>query len=247
MIPSMQVHYINLKRRTDRNDQFLAMNAEIIDCQWKEAVDGSKIQYVDLIRDRVVVEPLEHFTPGAIGNALSHKQLWEQCSAGSSPITVAEDDAVFNRNFVAKSAQVLEKLPTDWDMILWGWNFDSILHLEIMAGLKQTVLHFDSRAFGPRMDDFRNADYEVSPYRMFGAFGHVCYSVTPNGAKRLLECGFPITNDPIFVPGLERYLYNISIDATLNKYYREMNAYVCFPPLVWTENDKGQSDIQSNS
>src|SRR5438876_12271421 len=26
-------------------------------------------------------------------------------------------------------SEVLAKLPPDWDIILWGWNFDSVLHV----------------------------------------------------------------------------------------------------------------------
>lgn len=52
-----------------------------------------------------------------------------------------------------------------------------------------------------------------------------------------------LTTEPVPIPGLRRALPNFGIDVTMNQYYRDLNAYVCFPPLVWTENDKMSSDI----
>jgi len=46
---------------------------------------------------------------------------------------------------------------------------------------------------------------------------------------------------PIQSPGI----HNIGIDATLNSLYRDLNAYVCFPPLVVSPNDRANSTIQT--
>jgi GR25 family glycosyltransferase involved in LPS biosynthesis len=50
-------------------------------------------------------------------------------------LTIAEDDAVFRADFEHEANRVIASLSPDWDMILWGWNFDSILGLEFMKNV----------------------------------------------------------------------------------------------------------------
>jgi hypothetical protein len=150
---------------------------------------------------------------------------------------------VLNRHFAAKAARVLTGLPPDWDILLWGWNFDSILHVEIVPGVSQAVMGFDPRKLGPKVLEFREKDYDVLPLRLLTAFGLVCYSVSPAGAQRLRERCFPLRNETIPIPVGPRRVTNYNIDVAMNKHYRALRAFVCFPPLAWTENDKATSDI----
>jgi GR25 family glycosyltransferase involved in LPS biosynthesis len=224
----MEIGYINLASRPDRDERFHRLNA---------------LQAEDLIRDGVIAEPLNAFTAGALGNALTHKKLWDQCAAATDVLTVAEDDAVFNRYFPEKAPRVIAQLPADWDIILWGWNFDSVLHVGIMGGIREAVMNFDARPLDSRLAEFQAEDYAVQPLRLVNAFGLVSYSVSPAGARRLLAACFPLRKDAIPIPGLNRHLLNISLDATMNKHYRALRSFACFPPLVWTENDKSTSDV----
>ena len=40
-----------------------------------------------------------------------------------------------------------------------------------------------------------------------------------------------------------RSIRTVGIDVTLNSVYRDLNAFICFPPLVVTRNDLSQSTI----
>jgi GR25 family glycosyltransferase involved in LPS biosynthesis len=239
----VEIVYINLTSRPDRNERFLRLNAGVADFRRIAAVVGASFQTADLIRDRVIIESLTAYTPGALGNALSHKKLWEECVASNAVLTLAEDDAAFNRHFASKAQQVFAQLPEDWDIILWGWNFDSVLHVGILNGIREAVMYFDARPLGPRVPEFQAQDYPVQLLPLMNAFGIVSYSVSPAGARRLLAACFPLTNEPIPIPGLNRLLANISLDATMNRHYRTLKSFACFPPLVWTENDKSISDV----
>jgi GR25 family glycosyltransferase involved in LPS biosynthesis len=240
----VQVHYINLEKRKDRNDSFMRVNAALAAFHRVDAVEGARLQVDDLLREGLIQEPLRAYTAGALGNALSHKKMWERCAFGAAPVTVAEDDAVFNRHFAEKAPAVLAMLPPAWDIVLWGWNFDSILHVEVIEGLKQSVMHFDASMLGVRTLEFQEKEYDVLPLRLIGAFGLVCYTVSPKGAQRLGDLCFPLRNEVVPVPGLGRNIINFGIDTMMNKYYRSLQSYASFPPLVWTENDKGTSDVQ---
>ena len=239
----MQVLYINLERRKDRNERFLMTNSAIAEFRRWNAVDGRDLCVEDLVRDDILAGPLRAYTPGALGVAASHRQIWQHCVSSGTPVTVAEDDAIFNRRFADKAARLLAALPSDWDIVLWGWNFDVMLHVDLFEGMEQCVMRFDAARFGPRVCEFQDRDYDVLPMRLIGAYGTVCYSVSPKGAGRLLESCFPLKKERVPIAALRRKLPNTGIDTVMNKYYRKMKSYVSFPPLVWTENDKTTSDI----
>ena len=239
----MEVLYLNLERRKERDEQFRRLNAAIADFRRWNAVDGGRLRTEDLLRERVIAEPLRAYTPGALGCAMSHRSVWEHSVATTAVQTVAEDDAVFNRHFAAKAANVLAALPPDWDVVLWGWNFDAVLHAQVLEGMKQSVMRFDRRRLGSRLSEFQERQYDVLPLRLIAAFGTVCYSVSPKGAQRLIERCFPLKNEKIAVPGMRWSLPNAGIDVVMNKHYGTLKSYVSFPPLVWTENDKASSDI----
>jgi glycosyl transferase, family 25 len=239
----VEIAYINLEARPDRDERFRRFNAGVAEFHRTDAVVGANLRVEELIRDGIIAEPLTAFTAGALVNALTHKKLWEQCAATTDVLTVAEDDAVLNRHFLEKARRVIAQLPPDWDIILWGWNFDSILHVGILGGMREAVMNFDARPLGSRLAEFQAEDYEVQLLRLVNAFGLVSYTISPAGARRLLEACFPLRNHPIPIPGLNRRLLNISLDATMNGHYRALRSFVCFPPLVWTENDKSESDV----
>jgi GR25 family glycosyltransferase involved in LPS biosynthesis len=239
----MDVFYINLARRPDRKERFLRLNRGVARFHRVKAIDGRTVNRRQLMKQGVVREPLEHYTPGALGCALSHKKLWDRCASGTLPLTVAEDDAVFNRCFSEKAAVVVARLSPDWDIILWGWNFDSVLHVGLVKGIPTSIMHFDAASVGERWADFQAQHFEVLPMRLINAFGNVCYSITPQGAQKLCTSCFPLRNELFWVEGLRHNICNFGIDSIMNKYYRNLRAYVCFPPLVWTENDKKTSDV----
>ena len=243
IVKSMKNFYINLERRSDRNDQFLGTNPFLRDFQRLEAVDGKTLSERALLDANLIHEPLKAYTPGALGGALSQKRVWDMCIAENEPFTVAEDDAVFNRSFQEKSANLLKTLRSDWDIVLWGWNFDSILDVQVIEGLRDCILQFDPTPLKQAIATFQTTQTNNVLLRLFGAFGIVCYSISPKGAERLASLCFPLRNEVIHIRGLNRNLHNITLDTLMNKYYRQINAYVCFPPLVWTENDKTVSDI----
>ena len=237
------VRYINLKYREDRNEIFLKRNSGNLSLERIDAVVGKDLSVSDLIRDKLIHEPLQSYSPGALGCAISHKKLWDLAVKQGTPVTVAEDDAIFNRHFCQKASDLLKRLPESWDIILWGWNFDSFFHVEVISKLKQGVMTFDHTALGQRASDFQNVEFNSLLFRLVGAFGTVCYSLSTKGANRLSELCFPLKNEVVNIPGLGKEIPNIGIDTVLNKHYPAVQAFACFPPLVWSDNDKTRSDV----
>jgi GR25 family glycosyltransferase involved in LPS biosynthesis len=237
--------YINLARRTDRNERFLRTNPFLEGFQRFEAVDGTSLRQQALLDAKLIQEPLKTYTPGALGIALSHKRAWDMCISDGQPVTVAEDDAVFNKSFHEKSRDIMMMLKSDWDIVLWGWNFSSILCVQVLEGLRESVMNFESTPLKQDIAIFQATQNNSIPLRLLGAFGLVCYSISSKGAERLTAWCFPLRNEVVTIPGIGRNLTNYGLDVVMNKYFWQLNAYVCFPPLVWTENDQADSDVQT--
>ena len=80
-------------------------------------------------------------------------------------------------------------------------------------------------------------------------YGLVGYSTSPMGAKKIAALIVPIRP---FRCKLPRHniefddieIENVGLDCLLTTLYDRLNAYVCFPPLVLTENDHAKSTIQ---
>jgi len=243
----MDFCYINLPDRPDRNAAFQKLNSHLPLINRVDAAQARDIDIQKLISARVIAGPLPNFSPASLANALSHKRIWDHYAKKSEAVTIAEDDAVFNHHFARKSAQVLAALPSDWDMILWGWNFDAHLDVEILPGLKRCIMVFEGKKLGSKVHDFQRLDCELAPLGVIGAFGTVAYSASPKGLKTLLQNCFPLKHELIHMSCISKAIWNCSLDVTMNKFFPTMKAYVCTPPLVWTENDKSLSDVFPNT
>jgi glycosyl transferase family 25 len=240
----MEICYLNLARRADRDAAFLQFNSHLSNLRRIDAVDGNSLDLERLVREGIMAGPLPGFTQGALGNALSHRMIWEQSIQCGAAVTIAEDDAVFNLHFEPKASRVLSLLPPDWDLIYWGWNFDSGIDVQILEGLRHSVMFFEKGNLGTDIGKFRNLDSEVIPLRLFGAFGTVAYSASAKGAEALLRNCFPLRHENIFAAALQKHVSSCSMDVTMSKYFPVLKAYICIPPLAWTENDKAASDVR---
>lgn len=93
-------------------------------------------------------------------------------------------------------------------------------------------------------ESFKESEAESSLESLLHTFGVHCYSLTPQGAQKLLDfC--PMVQD-IWVDNTK--LTGISypsatIDGAFNAFYPKMKAYIAIAPLSYVVNDKGQSVI----
>jgi len=207
------------------------------------AVDGKTVDRVALL-ERGIVAPDLAYNDGALGSALSQIALWDMAIEEYRLLTICEDDAIFNRAFCATSELLLRELPPDWHLIKWGWNFDSSLWFDMIPGVSYCTGYFDQESLRKRIHSFRLANLHPRSYRLFQAFGNVCYSISPAGAQLLRRECLPLRNTSVYVPGLKAHVGNYCIDVALNSVFEQMNCYVSIPPLVVTRNDHGTSTIQ---
>ena len=245
----MNIYAVNLDRSPERYEEFKAINAPVLAAVVRQsAVDGSTLDTEKLVEhglvDRAV---LRTYTPGALGYALTHLGLWHHAAERGEDITLCDDDAIFNRYFIEASATAVARLQDGWDLILWGWNFDSHLTFELLPNVSFCWSVFDQNAMRQGVSQFIEQEIDLRFFRLLRAFGTPCYSVSPNGARLLQQHCFPLRPMPIYSPILKQIVPNNGIDIMMNQLYSQMRAFVSFPPLVITKNDHRISTVQTGA
>jgi len=241
----MKAYVISLESTPERLAAFNAVNKGITDYSVFPAVDGRRIEEAWLL-SQGHWDGTAPYSTGAMGGAISHFTLWQRVHESGEPATICEDDAILHRQFEEKSAALLGSLGADWDVVYWGWNFDSVLVADI-PNLGRTRMEFNEAEM--RLNAHRYLRSSVSPnlLKLAHAFGTFCYSISPAGARKLLSCMRPLRAMDVFVPGLNRKLRNRSKDVALNAYLKDCNGFVSFPPLALSPNDKTKSTIYPTS
>jgi glycosyl transferase, family 25 len=235
------IRVISLARSPQRRAEFLRRNAHVAS-SFFDAVDGRSLTAGQIESSGAFMPELRAegtYDSHAYGCALSHHRLWMEAAAGTEPLTIAEDDALLRRDFEARSAGVLATLPPGWDIVLWGWNFDSVLQVDPMGGVSPAVMQFDQRQLRNSLDVFQNLQTPVQPMRLQKAFGLLAYTLSPGGAAKLLKLCFPQRPLKVFIPTTNAYLRNVGVDVSTNAVYRQVQAFACFPPLAASPNVRG--------
>lgn len=238
----MHIYVINLDRSEDRMVEFRRTNVHMPDIQRHSAVDGYTLDRDELVRANIVAPDLA-YTAGAMGCALSHIFFWEAAIAQKTQITVCEDDAIFNRSFLSLAPELLESLPSDWDLVMWGWNFDSILLFDLMPGISPCLGTFNEEQMRAALTEFQCASLSPQLFRLLRAFGTVCYTVSEAGANKLVARCVPLRPITVAFPRIHSAFPNNGIDIAMNDAYPDLNAYVSFPPLVVTKNEHAASTV----
>jgi glycosyl transferase family 25 len=212
----MRIVVINLDRSPDRLRRFRETNSHV------DFVRFSAVDAATLGQDAVY------------GCAMSHLTLWRHAISKGEPLTICEDDAIFSHFFEGDAERILAMLPRGWDIILWGWNYDTTLHFYMGPSEFPSLcsVQFDEDQLNLTADQFQGSAMCPPAFRLTGAYGTVCYTISPAGAEKLLE-----NCVALFAP----------LDVMLNEVYARINSFVSFPPLVITKNEHSSSTVQLRS
>jgi GR25 family glycosyltransferase involved in LPS biosynthesis len=235
------LYVISLARTPERWQAFEAANEGGPAYARFDAVDGRKIDPAELIASGMMTAGLG-YTLGAIGCALSHIAFWRACAVADGPVTVCEDDAILHPAFDACAAAAADLRP-DFDLILWGWNFNSVLAGELFDGAP-FAMGFDEAKMRHATAAFCNHRPAPTLLRLHRAFGTLCYTLSPRGAAKLLALCLPLAPARVFFPLLNRESDNTGIDIPMNAAYPKIAAYAAFPPLALTLNVTALSTVE---
>ncbi len=238
------IEVISLKRSKERREKFSKLNSHL-KFSFFDAVDGSKLTDKKIEKTKLF-NPGLGYTLGAYGSAMSHLKLWEKCIKSKKIMTIAEDDSIFRLDFEEKHQEVLEKMPPDWEIILWGWNFDSLLSLNILPNVSPVVVRFYQGNLRRSIEAFQSFQEETKALKLSKCFGLHSYSISPKGAQRFKSLCFPLSGDNVYFPILGT-VKSTGLDNAMNQNYDLSESFCCFPPLAVTKNEWSKSEIQTQT
>ena len=133
---------INLVHRIDRKEFIKAqLQKENIPYKFYNAVDGKQID-IDKLENFIITERGKTFakgqhkkkwgltlTPGAVGCALSHLNLWNSVMSHKD-LVVFEDDINLCENFKGRLHELFREVPDDWELIYLGSHIKPKILLE---------------------------------------------------------------------------------------------------------------------
>jgi glycosyl transferase, family 25 len=239
---------INLTRHPQRFKRFCEQNeAAGLRIERFEAIDGSRVDHARAVADGVITSGAK-YTPGAVGVAMSHRAIWREAIARKRYAIVFEDDAMLRRDLRYVLPPLVSQLPDNWDIMLLGYNTDSILDLKLWDGGIDLRGHFSVEyPTAVQLSAFAASKEPVGMYKLNGAFGLCAYAISPRGAERLISACFPMDKRLIPIPALGRSIFPSGLDTMLNAFFRDVAAYACFTPLVVPFNDPLISSVQQDS
>lgn len=248
----MHIHFINLDRSKDRLAEFKAVNGHLSELTRIPAIEERSIDLEALTRQGLVKDDILSMYPvGSLCHALSELALWNKAIETGQPVTIADDDCIFNLKFDTVAPEVIRSLAPDWDLILWGWNFDLFMIFDMLPGVSHCACQFDEDKLRRNTRQFQEMTISPQAYKLIWAFGMICYTVSPKGALNLKNKCFPLR--PMLVPCPEGIrtpphsptYRNVGPDNTINNFHRDLQSFVCMPPLVISKNDHATSTIQA--
>lgn len=232
-----QLYVINLDRSTERWRKFQARNAHVNNAVRVSAVDGALINRQELV-DRGEITVDLPYGPGTLGCAMSHINLWKQAVAQNRVMTIMEDDVIIARNFAEQSARMITNLPPDWDIIQWGYIFTPTFTW-LDFGFSKAELRFYENRTADGAALFQAMDFSPSVVRLAHSSGSQAYSLSPKGARILLEFCLPLRKQFVTFPGAGIVIEDEGLDSSMNGAYEKMQAFVSLPPLVIQDDAQG--------
>lgn len=236
------VNVISLARSIERRATFSKLNAHI-DFTFFDAIEGAQLM-PEIDHSPDLFEPGLRYNAGSIGCAMSHLMLWQEAAGSEQPFTIVEDDAILRKDFHEQAARAIARLPEEWDIVVWAWNFDSILSLNVMPGVSQAVVLFDQQRMRESIADFQAMTNAPSLLPLDKCFGTPAYTISPAGARKFIRECFPLKNFQLHFPVLDRTLPNNGIDIAMNRIYASTNSFCSLPSLAVTKNEHALSTIQ---
>jgi len=236
-------YIIHIEDQVQRKVDFLSNNTGLSNVVWAEGTKGADLKRRNLMEAGVLKKGAQ-LIDGSLGNALSVVHLLKLCINTDEIATIVENDAILSRHFDTLSRRMLESVHYDFDIIQWGWNFDSVLYLFPMSGAMGPVEIRARQDAGQRgWREFQELACARTLIPLGHQWGTHCFTVTPQGAKRMLEMLLPLDTEPFYREDLKLRIQPKGLDSMLGRCYPKLKAYACFPPLSMALNDKAKSTI----
>lgn len=247
----MKSFVINLESRPDRKAAFDCWNRrQPVAYSYFPAISGRSVNRFDLVAKGHLAPEEALFNAGSLGNALSHRALWEECARGDEPYLIFEDDCCLRGDFWRHAQPIISREANHRHMIVFGFNTDAAIAIRGADGVLSAI-RFDETI--KRHPDYfcqysQLKDGRPNLFRCHQFWGILAYAISPKGAQRLIEECFPLASDePVELIGEDRKVPPYGLDGRINLALQKerLDALICYPPLALGPNSQTMSDIQA--
>ena len=231
----------------ERLNYFFSHNDSVSEAEVIMGINAQKLQndHAGLAELRKQTSENSMWPLGSICCGLAHYEVFRKCIDTNVPMTIFEDDAILVSDFEMKSKRLIERAGTDWDIIQWGFNWDSFLDIRIPQKIGPVFrLSLKSELEKFKIEEFKKSGINSSLFPLVSSFGMHAYTISPTGARKFLD-HYPKIVD-IFINNLDllgHSYWALSLDMVLNSFYNTNNCFIALPPLSFVENDKNKSAI----
>jgi glycosyl transferase, family 25 len=133
---------------------------------------------------------------GEIACSWSHKMIYEEMLSGNyNRILIFEDDAVPDATMMTKIAEILNQVPADCELLMWGWDKNGTDN--IATRFKKTIYHIQHSIGRLKWDHQMIRNLYAKPFSQYlkkaGFHDYTyAYAITRTGAKKLIGMQTPI-------------------------------------------------------
>lgn len=133
---------------------------------------------------------------GEIACSWSHKMMYEEMVAKNyKRILIFEDDAVPDMQMVKEIPAILDEIPANCELLMWGWNKNG--KNGVKSDLKKFVYHIQHLLGSLKWDHDTISNLNAKPFsahlRKAGFHDYTyAYAVTLEGARKLMSMQTPI-------------------------------------------------------
>jgi hypothetical protein len=230
---------ITLDTESERFKSFAESNDHL---QYRvfQAINGKDISDEEKVSQGLVSKQLVEagiLTPGTVGNAASHKKIWEDLIDRQIGALVLEDDSYTHPNIADFIEDNIDFL-MDIDILFFAINTDTVMASESPEGLqifsRFSPLYPDPEWIKSTLSK-TNKD-EVKLHRLFKSLGFCSYFISPSGAEKILPLILPLSLKKTTIPLPLSDMYCVSTDRSGCAVYPHVKAYVSQPFLAYTPN-----------
>lgn len=226
-----KIYVVSIKPAQDRRDLFDARFAGL-DYSYYFGADKNEIIVSELNEKNIYSEELsvknhrynKNMRPGEIACSWSHKMIYEEMLHHKyERILIFEDDAVPDPEMMPKVQGILDEVPSDCELLMWGWSKNG--EADFLSLLKKTTYHLQHRFGLLKWNSTMIENLFAEPYSSnlkkagFHDFTYA-YSVTKGAAEKLIEMQTPI-----------QYIADNLLAHAITK--NILSGYIVYPAAFW--------------
>jgi glycosyl transferase family 25 len=229
-----KIYVISVEAATDRRQKF-ETNFAGLEFDFFFGADKSKFNIDDVIADGTYDEKLARMhhryhkamKHGEIACSISHRMVFEDMLKNNyQRALIFEDDALPDTVKLNSIPLIIEQLPPDCEMLMWGWSKNGNSNMGTM--IKQGLYQIQRRAGKLNMKSDMIRNLYAKPFSShlkkagFHDYAHA-YGITRSAAEKLVALQTPV-----------QYIADnlLAHAATRNI----IKAYIAFPPIILHDN-----------